>query len=77
MLEESEPFIDLGHPAHVTWDTLGQPSGKFDFYVKISPPASVQVPLHSITPQGWGPLFHFQDLVGVLSHKKPRHLDRE
>ena len=45
-------FDFSGYPNHVTWDTLGQPSGKFEFYVKYSPPASSQVPLHSITPSG-------------------------
>ncbi|KAH7543669.1 hypothetical protein FEM48_Zijuj02G0209800 [Ziziphus jujuba var. spinosa] len=33
------------------WDTLGQPSGKFDYYVKYSAPPSSTV--NVTTPSGW------------------------
>ncbi|AHI90954.1 polyprotein [Hibiscus bacilliform virus GD1] len=36
------------------WDTLGQPSGKFDFLVKYSAPASSKIRIEDIVPTGWG-----------------------
>ena len=38
------------------WDTLGQPSGKYDFLVKYSAPASSRINIEDIQPTGWGDL---------------------
>ena len=35
------------------WDTLGQPSGKYDYKVKYSRPPSANTPVKSITPSRW------------------------
>ena len=43
-------FLFSGPQNTKIWDTLGPPSGKFDFYVKYSAPDSAWIPLHSITP---------------------------
>ena len=40
-------------PAEV-WDTLGQPSGKFDFMVKYTAPESSKISIEDIQPTGWG-----------------------
>src|SRR3954470_14539059 len=34
-------------------DTLGEPSGKYDFMVKYSAPLSSQIAIEDITPTGW------------------------
>src|SRR3954463_5463668 len=36
-----------------TWDTLGEPSGKFDYMVKYSAPESSKISLEDIVPTGW------------------------
>ena len=38
-------------------DLLGQPSGKFDYKVFYSKPASYDIPIESIIPGGWGDEF--------------------
>ena len=42
-----------------TWDTLGQPSGKFDFLVKYTAPASSRVRFEDIQPTGWEDLSEY------------------
>ena len=42
-----------------TWDTLGQPSGKFDFLVKYSAPASSRISIKDIHPTGWEDLSEY------------------
>lgn len=37
-----------------SWDCLGQPSGKYDYLVKYSAPASSQIGINKIQPSGWG-----------------------
>ena len=39
-------------PAEV-WDTLGQPSSKFDFMVKYTAPESSKISIEDIQPTGW------------------------
>ena len=39
-------------PAEI-WDTLGQPSGKYDFLVKYTAPGSSRVNIEDIQPTGW------------------------
>ena len=34
------------------WSTLGEPSGKWDYYVKYSPPVNT-IPIEEITATGW------------------------
>lgn len=36
------------------WDTLGEPSGKFDYLVMYDAPESAQVRIEDIQPTGWG-----------------------
>ncbi|KAK2393980.1 hypothetical protein QL285_055867 [Trifolium repens] len=35
------------------WDLLGQPSGKYDYYVKYTAPESSEIPIEAVTPSGW------------------------
>ncbi|CDN68224.1 polyprotein [Grapevine Roditis leaf discoloration-associated virus] len=35
------------------WDTLGQPSGKYDYYVQYTAPPAATIPLTEIQPSGW------------------------
>jgi hypothetical protein len=35
------------------WDLLGQPSGKYDYYVKYTAPENSEIPIETITPNGW------------------------
>ncbi|KAK2354186.1 hypothetical protein QL285_091736 [Trifolium repens] len=37
------------------WDLLGQPSGKYDYYVKYTAPESAEIPMEAVTPNGWKP----------------------
>ena len=41
-------------PQKEIWDTLGEPSGKFDYLVKYSAPESSKVHIEDIKPTGWG-----------------------
>src|ERR1044072_4776881 len=36
------------------WDTLGKPSGKFDFMVKYTVPESYKIPIEHVKATGWG-----------------------
>ncbi|PWA51609.1 ORF3 [Artemisia annua] len=38
------------------WSTLGEPSGKWDYYVKYDPPANT-IPIEEISATGWGDEF--------------------
>jgi hypothetical protein len=35
------------------WDLLGQPSGKYDYYVKYTTLESSKIPIETIVPSGW------------------------
>src|SRR4051812_12152803 len=41
------------------WDTLGEPSGKYDYMVKYSAPPSSQIAMENIVPTGWDE--HYDD----------------
>src|ERR1051325_3796098 len=41
------------------WDTLGEPSGKFDYMVKYSAPESSSIKIKDIHPTGWGDSFEY------------------
>ena len=41
-------------PQKEIWDTLGEPSGKFDYLVKYSAPESSKVHIEDIKLTGWG-----------------------
>ena len=45
-------------PAEV-WDTLGEPSGKFDYMVKYTAPESSKIRIEDIQPTGWGDSFEY------------------
>ena len=45
-------YVDKAIPE--VWDTLGQPSGKFDFMVKYTAPESYKIPIEDIKATGWG-----------------------
>nr|WOJ52284.1 nonfunctional polyprotein due to mutation [Fig badnavirus 2] len=56
--EDEEELIQEHHTLAVlrekeNWDTLGQPSGKYDFYVRYSVPESSKIPIESIQSTGW------------------------
>ena len=36
------------------WDTLGQPSGKFDYMVKYTFPESYKIPIEDVKATRWG-----------------------
>ena len=42
-----------------TWDTLGQPSGKFDYLVKYTAPESSSILFKDIQPSGWEDLSEY------------------
>ena len=44
----------LASPKKEIWDTLGEPSGKFDYLVKYSAPESSKIPIEDVKPTGWG-----------------------
>src|SRR3954467_15558785 len=39
------------------WDTLGEPSGRYDFLVKYTTPQSSFIAMEDIAPTGWGDQF--------------------
>ena len=41
-------------PQKEIWDTLGEPSGKFDYLVKYSAPESSKIQIEDVKPTGWG-----------------------
>src|SRR3954462_7806442 len=47
------------NPPKEVWDTLGEPSGKYDFMVKYSAPPSSQIAMEDIVPTGWDE--HYND----------------
>ncbi|XP_030443301.2 uncharacterized protein LOC115665583 [Syzygium oleosum] len=47
-------FIKLAHENGEVVDTLGQPSGKFDYLVKYSRPPSFFIDPKDVVPDGWG-----------------------
>src|SRR4051812_32372227 len=51
--KETEPV-----PAEI-WDTLGQPSGKYDYMVKYTAPESSKIAMEDIQPTGWGDSFEY------------------
>lgn len=44
-------------------DTLGEPSGKFDYLVWYTKPESADTPFSQIVPSGWGEEFQEEDIV--------------
>ena len=46
-------FVKLAHENEEVVDTLGQPSGKFDYFVKYSPPPNFFIDLKDVVPDGW------------------------
>src|SRR3954464_12998735 len=47
------------NPPKEVWDTLGEPSGKYDYMVKYSAPPSSQIVMEDIVPTGWDE--HYDD----------------
>src|ERR1051325_11720761 len=45
---------DMSETMPEVWDTLGQPSGKFDYMVKYSVPESYKIPMEDVKVTGWG-----------------------
>src|ERR1051325_2837869 len=45
---------DVNETVPDVWDTLGQPSGKFDYNVKYSVPESYKIPIEDVKVTGWG-----------------------
>ena len=41
------------------WDTLGEPSGKFDYMVKYTALESSKIRIEDIHPTGWGDSFEY------------------
>src|ERR1044072_5677673 len=50
-----------GNPSNSSevWDSLGEPSGKFDYMVKYSTPESSKIRIEDIQPTGWGDSFEY------------------
>src|ERR1051325_831334 len=47
------------------WDTLGQPSGKFDFMVKYTAPESYKITIEDIKATGWGDDDYLEEYVDL------------
>lgn len=47
-------------------DLLGQPSGKFDYFVWYTKPESAETPFSEIVPSGWGKEFEHQVSISCL-----------
>src|ERR1044072_6249405 len=45
---------DVNEAVPEVWDTLGQPSGKFDYMVKYTVPESYKIPIEDVKATGWG-----------------------
>src|ERR1051325_4385632 len=45
---------DVSEAISKVWDTLGHPSGKFDFMVKYTAPECYKIPIEDIKATGWG-----------------------
>src|SRR4051812_48869268 len=54
------------------WDTLGKPSGKYDYMVKYSAPLSSQIAIEDITPTRWDN--HFEDNMIFTSPVAPEEV---
>jgi hypothetical protein len=44
---------DVSEAVPEVWDTLGQPSGKFDYMVKYTVPESYKIPIEDVKETGW------------------------
>src|ERR1044072_9701923 len=45
---------DVNETVSSAWDTLGQPSGKYDYMVKYTVPESYKIPIEDVKATGWG-----------------------
>src|ERR1044072_1958067 len=48
---------DLGEAELSAWDTLGQPSGRFDYMVQYTVPESYKIPIEDVKVTRWGDEF--------------------
>src|ERR1044072_2786414 len=48
---------DVNETIPSVWDTLGQPSGKYDYMVKYFVPESYKIPIEDVKATGWGDEF--------------------
>ena len=62
-LQTNEESLDAPKDAAKVKDLLGQSSGKFDYKVFYSKPPSYDIPIESITPEGWGDEFEDNEPV--------------
>src|ERR1043165_2869143 len=44
---------DVSEAVPEVWETLGQPSGKFDYMVKYTVPESYKIPIEDVKETGW------------------------
>lgn len=47
-------------------DLLGEPSGKYNYYVWCTKPESADTPFSEIKPTGWGEEFFEEDSVSIF-----------
>src|SRR3954464_11635431 len=59
MTKVSQVTEQYQNPPKEVWDTLGEPSGKYDYMVKYSAPPSSQIAMKDIVPTGWDE--HYDD----------------
>lgn len=52
--EETALVIIANELPEEVWDNLEESSGKFDYFVKYSAPASAGIPIEKIVITGWG-----------------------
>src|ERR1044072_1234669 len=45
---------DVNETVPDVWDTLGQPSGKYNYMVKYTVPESYKIPIEDVKVTGWG-----------------------
>ena len=62
-LQTNEESPDAPKDAEKIEDLLGQPSGKFNYKVFYSKRSSYDIPIESITPEGWGDEFKDDELI--------------
>src|ERR1051325_1953180 len=55
---------DMSETVPEVWDTLGQPSGKFDYMVKYTVPENYKIPIEDVKATRWGDDFP-KDYAGV------------
>ena len=53
-LSKNLKIEDVRKTVPKVWDTLGQPSGKFDYMVKYIVPESYKIPIEDVKVTGWG-----------------------